>query len=199
LRAAKGQDSEDKAIDDDVAIDDTRRRSWTQEQKLGAIKYATSTYVLGKTGSNELIANNAATVNISCTPKMLRTWIRDYDIINASAKGCQKSRLKVSAKEPQIEQELHKLFLQKRLIRHKIRARWFDQNARLIYGQIYPQRVVRVKGKQTSYTGFSFSRGWFEGFLKRKGISLRVSLFSILFYRKTNKFLDSYKESTKGS
>jgi len=134
LCAAKGQDSEDKAIDDDVAIDNTHRRSWTQKQKLGAIKYATSTYILGKTGSNELIANNAAAVNIGCTPKMLRTWIWDYDIINASAKGCQKSRLKVSAKEPQIEQELHELFLQKRLIRRKIRACWFDRNACLIYG-----------------------------------------------------------------
>jgi hypothetical protein len=88
LRTAKGQDSEDKAINDDVAIDDIRRRSWTCEQKLGAIKYATSTYVPGKTGSNELIANNAAAINIGCTPKMLCTWIWDYDIINASAKGC---------------------------------------------------------------------------------------------------------------
>jgi len=142
LRAAKGQDSEDKAINDDVAIDDTHRRSWTWEQKLGAIKYATSTYVPGKTGSNKLISNNAATVNIGCTPKMLRTWIRDYDIINASAKGCRKSRLKVSAKEPQMEQELHELFLQKQLIRRKIGARWFGRNACLIYGQIYPQQVV---------------------------------------------------------
>jgi hypothetical protein len=75
LRAAKGQDSKGEAIDDDIAIDDTRRRSWTREQNLGAIKYATSTFVPGKTGSNELIANNAAAVNIGSTPKMLRTWI----------------------------------------------------------------------------------------------------------------------------
>jgi hypothetical protein len=83
LRTARGQDSEgedpededpeDEAIDDDVAIDDRRRRSWTREQKLGAIKYATSTYVPGKTGSNELIPNHAAAFNIGCTPKMLRT------------------------------------------------------------------------------------------------------------------------------
>jgi hypothetical protein len=79
LRTAKGEDPEDKAInddvamDDDVAIDDIRCWSWTCEQKLGAIKYATSTYVPGKTGSNELIANHAAAFNIGCTPKMLRT------------------------------------------------------------------------------------------------------------------------------
>jgi hypothetical protein len=73
LRTAKGQDSEDEATDNDIAIDDIRRRSWTCEQKLGAIKYATSTYVPSKAGSNELITNNAAAVNIRCTSKMLRT------------------------------------------------------------------------------------------------------------------------------
>jgi hypothetical protein len=53
---------------------------------------------------------------------MLQGWIRDYDTIDTSAKGCQKSRLKASAKEPQIEQELYKLFLQKRAIGRKIGA-----------------------------------------------------------------------------
>ena len=123
LRTAKGQDPEDEAIDDDVAIDDVRRRSWTREQKLGAIKYATSTFVPGKTGQDKLIANKAAAYNIGYTPKMLCTWIRDYDEINASAKGCRKSRLKVSAKELQMKEELYKLFLEKRLIKRKISFR----------------------------------------------------------------------------
>jgi transposase-like protein len=179
LRTAKARGPDCDTIDDDIAIDDTRRRSWTREQKLGAIKYALSKVVLNKAGKEEPISNNAAATNIGCTPKMLRDWIRDYDTINASAKGCQKSRLKASAKEPQMEQELHELFLQKRAIRRKIGARWFFRNAQLIYGQIYPQRVVRAEGKHTTYTGFGFSRGWFEGFIKRKNISLRVSLFSI--------------------
>jgi len=73
LCTAKGQDPEDEAIDDDVAIDDVRRRSWTRKQKLGAVKYAMSTYVPSKTGTDKLIPNNAAASNISCTPKMLRT------------------------------------------------------------------------------------------------------------------------------
>jgi hypothetical protein len=73
LRTAKGQDSKDEATDNDIAINDIRRRSWTCEQKLCVIKYATSTYILGKAGSNKLITNNAATVNIRCTSKMLRT------------------------------------------------------------------------------------------------------------------------------
>jgi len=88
-------------------------------------------------GPNQLIPNNAAASNIGCTPKMLRTWIWDYNTINASAKGCRKSRLNVSAKELQMEQELYELFLQKRLIGRKIGAFWFDRNACLIYSQIY--------------------------------------------------------------
>jgi transposase-like protein len=121
--AAKGQDSEDEAIDDNVAIDDIRRRSWTREQKLGAIKYATSTYVPGKTGSNELIPNNAAALKIGCTPKMLRTWIQTYDEINASSKGSWKNRRNTTLKEPEMEQELHKLFIQKQSTRRKINAK----------------------------------------------------------------------------
>jgi hypothetical protein len=63
LRTAKGQDPEDEAIND------VHRRSWTREQKLGAIKYATLTFILGKTGQDELISNKAAAYNIGCTPK----------------------------------------------------------------------------------------------------------------------------------
>jgi hypothetical protein len=79
LRTAQGQDPEneatndDEATDNDEATDDIRRRSWTREQKLGAIKYATLTYVLSKTGPAKLIANNAAALKIGYTPKMLRT------------------------------------------------------------------------------------------------------------------------------
>jgi hypothetical protein len=67
LRIAKGQD-----LDQDASIDDTRRRSWTCEQKLGAIKYALSKVVLNKARKEELISNNATASNIGCTPKMLQ-------------------------------------------------------------------------------------------------------------------------------
>jgi hypothetical protein len=141
----------EKPIDDDVAIDDIRRRSWTREQKLGAIKYATSTYVPGKTGSDELIANHAAAFNIGCTPKMLCTWIRSYDEINASPKGSRKNRRNTTPKEPELEEELHKLFVEKRAIGRKINAKWIYRNAQIIYGNRYPHRVVRVEGKQTLF------------------------------------------------
>jgi len=148
LRTAQGQGPENEATDndeatnDDEAIDDIRRRSWTREQKLGAIKYATSTYVLSKTSPAKLIANNAAALKIGCTPKMLRTWIRTYDKINASSKGSRKNRQNTTPKEPEMEQELHGLFIQKQSIRRKINAKWFQRNARIIYSNRYPHRVV---------------------------------------------------------
>jgi hypothetical protein len=67
LRTAKGQDQ------DDVAIDNVRRRSWTREQKLRAVYYALSTFVPNKNGREKLIPTNSAVVNIGCTAKMLQT------------------------------------------------------------------------------------------------------------------------------
>ena len=123
---------------------------------------------------------------------MLRTWIETYDEINASPKGSQKNRRETAAKEPEMEQQLHKLFVQKRSIGRKISSKWFQRNARIIYSNIYPHRVVRTEGKQTSYTGFAFSRGWFTGFLRRNGISLRVCIFFLIlfiFVYKSNSFI----------
>jgi hypothetical protein len=122
LRTAQGLNQDQDQ--DDVAIGDVRRRSWTREQKLGAVHYALSTFVLNKNSREKLIPANAAVIKIGCTAKMLRTWIQAYDEINASTKGCRKARLNVKAKEPQIEQELHDLFLQKRAISRKINSRW---------------------------------------------------------------------------
>jgi hypothetical protein len=62
LRIAKGQD-----LDQDASIGNTRRWSWSREQKLGAIKYALSKVVLNKARKEELISNNAAASNIGCT------------------------------------------------------------------------------------------------------------------------------------
>jgi transposase-like protein len=121
LRTAKGQDQDQDQ--DNVAINNVHHRSWTREQKLGAVHYALSTFVLNKNSREKLIPTNAAAINIGCTAKMLRTWIQTYNEINASTRGCQKARLNVKAKELQMEQELHNLFLQKRAISCKINLR----------------------------------------------------------------------------
>jgi len=58
LRTAKAQGP------DCDTIDDTRRWSWTCEQKLGAVKYALLKVVLNKAGKEKLISNNAAAINV---------------------------------------------------------------------------------------------------------------------------------------
>jgi transposase-like protein len=115
LQVACGEGSEPDDIDSDEA-NETRRRSWTREQKLGAVNYTTLTYVASKDGGQELISRNAAANDIGCTPKMLRSWINDYDKIKASPKGSRKTGCSQPAKEPQMESQLYDLFIEKRSI-----------------------------------------------------------------------------------
>jgi pantothenate kinase type III len=102
---------------------------------------------------------------------MLRNWIRAYDEINASTKDSWETRHKTTAKEPEIEQQLHKLFAQNRSIGQKVNFKWFQSNTCIIYSNLYPHRVVRIEGKQISYTRFAISCSWFIGFLQRKRIT----------------------------
>jgi hypothetical protein len=191
LQRARGEDPDEVQYsdsDDWKDGDASRRRSWTQEQKLAAIKYATTTIITDeKSGIKKLIPRHAAAKNIKCTAKMLREWIKDQDAIYASPVGTRKRRVEVLPKEPEMEQRLHKLFLQKREIERRIGSMWIHCNARRIYADIHPDRVVWTEGKPVQYKEFAFSRGWFAAFLKRKNISLRVSLLFFLFFIKFNK------------
>jgi hypothetical protein len=98
-----------------------------------------------------------------------------------------------------MEQRLHKSFLQKRLIRRKIGQKWIERNARMIYTDIYLDQVVREEGKLTEYIGFCFSHRWFNGFLKRKHISLHVSIINLFTLCKLIYYIDSYKKGLNGT
>jgi hypothetical protein len=128
---------------------------------------------------------------------MLRTWIKDQDAIYASPVGTRKHRVDVLLREPEMEQQLHELFLQKQEIGRKIGSMWIHHNARLIYATIHPDRVVRIEGKPVQYREFAFSRGWFTAFLKRKSISLRVSLLFFLFFIKFNELYKHQQRKLK--
>jgi hypothetical protein len=81
LQHARGEDADKVRYSDSNNCkddDNSRRRSWTREQKLAAIKYATTTIITDeKSGIKKLISRHAAAKNIKCTAKMLRTWIKD--------------------------------------------------------------------------------------------------------------------------
>jgi hypothetical protein len=98
-----------------------------------------------------------------------------------------------------MEQQLHKSFLQKQSIERKIGQKWIERNARMIYADIYLDQVVREEGKLTEYKGFRFSREWFNGFLKRKHISLRVSIINLFTLCKLIYCIGSYKEGSNSA
>jgi transposase-like protein len=201
LQVARGEDSDAYFSDSDDWKDDAvrRRRAWSREQKLGAIQYATTTFLETKRGIKQLISRKAAATNIGCTPKMLREWIKDFNNIYASPKYTRKRRVETRPQEPEMEQQLHKSFLQKQSIGRKIGQKWIERNARMIYADIYPDRVAREEGKLTEYNGFRFSRGWFNGFLKRKHISLHVSIINLFTLCKLIYCIGSYKKGSNGT
>jgi hypothetical protein len=94
-----------------------------------------------------------------------------------------------------MEEELHRLFVEKRAIGRKINAKWIHRNAQIIYGNRYPHRVVRVEGSRHHTLDLPFPMVGLQASYSEKGY-LFVSVFSLLFIYKYNSFIGSYKEST---
>jgi hypothetical protein len=69
LKIAQGNNVESDGDSDHP--NKTRRRSWTREQKLGAVNYASITYKTSKDGQVEPISRNIVADNIECTTKIL--------------------------------------------------------------------------------------------------------------------------------
>jgi len=47
------------------------------------------------------------------------------------------------------------------------------RHAKKIYGELYPARVLEYESGKKTYLNFMFSNGWYNGFRRRYGISLR--------------------------
>lgn len=89
-------------------------------------------------------------------------------------KGARQNKRKGAPKEPLMEQRLYALFKIKRDSGRSIGIRWFNRNARQIYEEIHPERVIKDMHGRRKYTGFRFSSGWFTGFRKRYYIAIRA-------------------------
>lgn len=164
------------AVDEDEDEEKPRRRiSYTKEQKLAAITYATTTWKVKKDGSSQLISKHAAAKELGITPAMLRAWMKDKSSIENSLKGTRKNRpVKVGCQEPEMEDLLLTRFVEARKSGRKVTNRWIFRHAKDIYGQLHPNRVIKRPGKSIEYTGFKFSLGWFSGFKKRNKIAVRI-------------------------
>lgn len=100
-----GQDQSDVGIENEEETEVIRRRiSYTKEQKLRAISYATTTWRTQKDGSSKLISKHAAAKDLGITSAMLRQWMKASSKIENSANGTRKNRSSnVHRQQPELE------------------------------------------------------------------------------------------------
>jgi transposase-like protein len=161
-------------IDSDSDNPDIRRRSYTREQKLAAVGYATTKHIHSKAGGMVLISHKQACRDLGVDPVQLRRWKKDVDKIRSLYKGSRKGKVSHSAQFPEMEARLHALILEKRRLGRKVAENWIRRHTRLEFESLWPEKVTIVEKKKV-FAGMVFSNGWFSAFLKRKHLSLRVS------------------------
>jgi transposase-like protein len=163
-------------LDSDSDSHDIRRRSYTREQKLAAVGYATTKRVWhSKAGEMVLISHKQACRDLGLKPVQLRDWKKNIDKIRSlQSKGSRRGTLTHTAHFPVLEDRLHALILEKRRLGRKVGENWIRRHARLEFESLWPERVTIVENRKV-FTGMVFSNGWFSAFLKRKHLSLRVS------------------------
>ena len=154
---------------------DIRRRSYTREQKLAAVGYATTKRVWHlKAGEMVLISHKQACRDLGLKPVQIRDWKKNVDQIRSLRKGSRKGKLSHPAQFPVLEDRLHVLILEKRQLGRKVGENWIRRHTRLEFESLWPERVTIVERRKI-FDGMVFSNGWFRAFLKRKHLSLRVS------------------------
>ena len=166
-------DNDDESDSNSSADGDRRRRSYTREQKLAAIGYATTKKVWdSKKQQMVLISHKQACRDLALEPVQLRRWKKDVDKIRALHKGSRKGKLIHPSKFPAMEDHLHALILEKRRIGRRVGENWIRRNARVEFEKLWPHKVTMVEGRKV-FDGMVFSNGWLRAFLKRKHLSLR--------------------------
>ena len=99
--------------DDDEVI--KRRISYTREQKLGAISYATTIWKIQSDETFKLISKRAATSDFEINRSMLQQWLANKSDIEITTKGTRKHRFQnIVCQEPEMEERLLKLFIEAR-------------------------------------------------------------------------------------
>jgi hypothetical protein len=150
---------------------DIRRRSYTREQKLAALGYASTKRVYQK-GEMVSISQNQACRDLGIKPCQLREWKKNIDKLRSLHKGSRKGKVSHPAQFPEMEDRLYALILEKRQLGRQVGENWIRRHARLEFERLWPERVTIVE-KRKVFSGMAFSNGWFSGFLKRKRLGLR--------------------------
>jgi hypothetical protein len=139
-----------------------RRHSYPREYKLAAVEYFETTWMKGKDGEPVKISLRKATRKLKIDRKTLRQWICNKQKILNQKKGSRRAwNTWNKGKEHEMEVLLNKEFEKAQEQGQKISDRWLLRHAREIYGQLYPERVIKGQNDRWKYLGFRFSKGWF--------------------------------------
>jgi hypothetical protein len=171
----RGVFDEDLEDSEDDYVPVHKRHAYSREHKLIAIDYFNTTWKELEDGTFERLSCRYAARKLKITRKMLRSWVCNKEKILAQPKGTFRSRRQYALpKEAQLEDELDAEFDTARKKGRKVSKKWILRHARAIYARLYPHRVVTPENTHKKvFLGFKFSTGWYNGFRKRKNISLR--------------------------
>ena len=140
------------------------RRAFTTAYKLGVLSYAT--YGRVDDGKGGLRAPRAKEVcrryNLKHT-RYLHRWRQEEEIL-LLMKPLQKRHRPSRGRWPKLEKALVQAFADRRKEGKTVRKKWFERTAKALFLQLYPD----------SPTIFVVSSGWFNRFLSRNEISIRV-------------------------
>ena len=164
--------AEDSSSDDEDRV--KRRKSYTREQKLAAIAFATRTDFKFAAGFIGPLSRYTAARKLGITSGMLCMWIKNRDKIANGKKGTRKQILGQQAQQSKMEERLNELFREKRVTSRQINGKWFFRNARTIYGELYPEKMTILPTGKKLYEGFKFSNSWFAGFKRRHNVAPRA-------------------------
>jgi transposase-like protein len=109
---------------------DIRRQSYSREQKLAAIGYATTKRMWdSKAGEMVLISHKQACRDLGIDPAQLQRWKKDVDKIRSLHKGSRKGKLSHPAQYPVLEDRLYALILEKRRLGRNVGEKWIRRYA----------------------------------------------------------------------
>lgn len=147
-----------------------RRKQYCKEFKLASITYwqEQSQPFPGPELSKYKIAKK-----LQISEKMLQDWIAKEETIVGMHTKQKWATTGRAAQHPDIEDYLHTKFLNIRETGAKVTRTWFIAEAKQWFETQFSDKVFTNGLGVKTFAEFQFSCAWFQGFKKRKGISLR--------------------------
>ncbi|KAH8151910.1 uncharacterized protein LAJ45_03903 [Morchella importuna] len=168
--------SEKQAIVDGSEVGDKKRkrRSFGREYKLDAISFLENGVMNSGVDGECPVSVRHCAKKFGVEPKNIRDWRRQVMKIRASEAGAKCIGSGRKPDWPEMEQLLHDRFKEWRNSGRRVDHSWFFRNGKEIFEARYPDHVTTDLNGQKKYT-LKWSRGWFDGFKRRKGIMFQAT------------------------